>query len=264
MNHRYSPGRIYPLILATQELQSHAERYTMDATQYSRRQGILREINSVLERGQERTGEGFCRKMEPLVRELETLVRNVDETSGDRLERARNWRYLGNAYFDCGAGTDPARLEQAAEAYRCAEKLLVGIENPVELMKLCYSYGLALFGLSRRSNYWMVEESKHRYLRALEIAEKEMCEAVEPIRSALSAADQVIALLGKRKEIYRQISEIRHRGTKVEPDSEESQLLHPQEADLFERLIANYYEASQARPIPGAHQPVVDRLIRCM
>ena len=236
----------------------------MDATQYARRQGILREINMVLGSGQERTGGEFFRQMEPLVRELEVLVRNVDETSGDKLERARNWRYLGNAYFDSGAGVDPGRLEQAAEAYKHAERLLVGIENPIEQMKLSYSYGLALFGLSRRSNYWMVEESRHRYLRALEIAEREMCEAVEPIRSALSAADQVIGLLLKRKEIYRQIAELKQRETLAECEVEEWHPLHPQEADLFERLITNYYEASQASPIPGAHQPTVDRLIRCL
>jgi hypothetical protein len=142
--------------------------------------------------------------------------------------------------------------------------LMLGIENPAEQMKLAYSFGQTLFGLSRRSNLWMVEESKHKYLQALELAEKEMSEAIEPIRSALLAADQVIDLLKVRKEIYRQIADLKRREATAESNAHEMELLAPQETDLFELLIANYHGTSTVKLVGGARDQGVEKLIRCL
>ena len=263
--YRFSPVRMFSSVSEIGETRrARAERYTMNSIQYARRQGVLRQINSVLERWPERTGADFLRQMEPLVREFEALVRDIDATVGDKLERARSWRYLGNAYYDLGAGTNPAQLELATDAYKQAELLLVGIENPSEQMKLAYSFGQALFGLSRRSNFWMVEESRHKFLQALEIAEKEMSEAVDPIRSALSAADKVIDLLKIRKEIYRQIADLKRRETHAESDPRQADALAPQETDLFELLIANYHGTSTVCPSGGARHQGVEKLMRCI
>lgn len=260
---RYSPARFFPAVTEVRD-RIGEESYTMNPRQYARRQSILRQIDIVLEGWPERAGELFLRHMEPLLRELESLVLEVDQSTGDRIEKARNWRYLGNAYFDYSGGVDPGRLELATDAYKRAELLLVGIENPTERMKLSYSFAQALFGLSRRSNFWMVEEARQKYLQALEIARREMPEAVEPIRTALDASDQVLDLLKVRKEIYRQIAELKRRENAAESNESDLSLLIPQETDLFEMLIANYHGTSKFSPMVATAQHGIERLIRCI
>jgi hypothetical protein len=74
----------------------------------------------------------------------ETLAREVDREGGDRLERARTWRYAGLAYADVAAGLEGAelvdKLTKAALSFQKADELLKGLTDPIERMKLDFGY----------------------------------------------------------------------------------------------------------------------------
>ena len=217
----------------------------MNSKQYSRRQALLFQISAILRKWSDRTGEGFLRELSAIVRDLEALVAEVEESSSDRLERARNYRYLGNAYFDLGAGRNPKWLERAVVAYTLAEALLDGVENPAERAKLAYSHGLTLFAKSQHNDVRLVEEARLKYAHALTLARKAMPEAVETILKATVVADQLIDLLRNRKHICREIDDLAKSQNEQSPSATTGTSNAPRDALLFERLIHNLSESSQ-------------------
>jgi hypothetical protein len=223
----------------------------MDQRQYSRRQALLFQINTILEKWPDRSGEEFTREMRASVQDLEALIFEVDDAGGDCLERARSWRHLGNAYFHLGAGFDANQLMEASFAYMRAETLLEGIDHSIEKAKLAYSFGHTLLALSRRTDLRLVEEARQQYELAFDLAQAFMPEAVETILKALTVENQLADLLRDRQDIFKEIAEIVKAREETSPDTETLESDAPQaEGILFERLVYNIGTAAQVSYTP--------------
>src|SRR6185295_7566811 len=119
----------------------------MNSSQLGRRAALVARSDAALERCPERTGREFVREMTEVVGGLEALAEEADATGGDRLERCRTWRFAGNAAFDLGNGKELPEMRRAVDAFRKADALLKGFDEPIERLKLDYSLGHALFHL---------------------------------------------------------------------------------------------------------------------
>ncbi len=179
----------------------------MTPTQLKRREALLTRNDVVLDHWPQRTGQDFICEMTAVTQGLEALAHEVDAAQGDHLERSRNWRFVGNAYFDLANNKDLRLLKLATDAYKKAEELLARIDNAIEKMKLDYSYGHALFHLSDAKDLALVNEARRRYASALEIARSEMPAGIEPAKTALRNADRVITLLTQAGGLSLRISE---------------------------------------------------------
>ena len=131
-------------------------------------------INDVLlENYPQHSGPEFCRGMGQVAADLSELAEELEQSSRDSFEPARVWRYAGNAWFDLGNGKDPQALEQATCAYVHAETRLEDSDDSVEHMKLDYSLGQALLGLSKGENLELAENAQTRLRSALDIAHRD-------------------------------------------------------------------------------------------
>jgi hypothetical protein len=181
----------------------------MNPSLMKRREALLKRNDAALDRWPGRTGKDFVAEMTAIAKELEALAREVDVGRGDPLERSRNWRYVGNAYFDLANAKDLAHLKLSAGAFQKAEALLAGIDNSIEKMKLDYSYGNTLFHLSDGKDIQMLQEARRRYASAREMAQAHMPAGVESAKSALANAERVIALLTQAEDLSQQASDLR-------------------------------------------------------
>jgi len=213
----------------------------MNQKQFAWRSDLLHRKEEVLSR----QGSGFEREMEGIILELETLVREVDAAGGAPLERARNWRSLGEAYGELASAKDPHQLDKALAAYRQAEALLSGIADRNEEMLVNYGIGRTLLNLSRCINLPLAKEARRRYALALNTAHLAAPEFENPIQEALMSLDRIVALLEKRNDLCRQI-ECR-KGSRKGAGSEEYDLdlQIPEDAALFEQLLDIYHRMSQ-------------------
>ena len=188
----------------------------MTRTQLRHRDRLLARHETILDQCSDRSGKTFQREMASLTHEFESLAREADAARGDRLERARTWRYVGNAYFDLANGQSAEQLNHAAAAFQKSEALLQDIDAAIDNMKLDLCYGQALlhlFRLSEGKEPGFAEQARLRHASALAIAETKMPDQVESLKAALAQAEQAIALLhgaenlsGKITELERQIA----------------------------------------------------------
>lgn len=230
-----------------------------------RRDALLARNDEILDRWPQRSGPEFVREMTAVVEGLERLALEVDATTEDRLERSRNWRYVGNAYFDLADARDLTLLDLARDAYGRSEELLAGIDDAVERMKLDYSYGHALFHLSDAKDLSLLYDARRRYLAALEIARAHMPSGVGPATTSLANTDRAIALLTQAENLSVRISElqgqIETRGGGAEAASSEPP---PSPAELFGQLLSTYREEVGAGQVSESRQqafdPVLSRL----
>jgi hypothetical protein len=216
----------------------------MNAGNSATRETILKEIHDLMRTWPQTEDQEHFLRTEAAVQELELLAKNTDETCTDRLERARSWRQVGNAYVELSLNAGPEMLDSAISAYKRAEMCLAGIQHPVERMLLSFSYGNALFNRSRRNDLWIVQEARDRYAKAHEIAKNEMPAAVAEIESALETAERVIEILHKRQDLFRRIAAFKQQSP-FPPLQESGKQQAPAESHLFEMLIANYSATAQ-------------------
>lgn len=233
----------------------------MTPTQLKRREKALARNDAALERWPQRIGEGFIREMTEVVEELQALAREADATPDDQLERSRNWRFVGNAYFDFANAKDLRLLGLAAEAYRKAEALLAGIDNAIEKMKLDYSYGHALFHLSDAKDLALLQEARRRYASALEIARTRMPAGVESAERALANADRVIELLTQADDLSQQISELGKQKETLSTEATASPQPVSDDAGLFEELLNVYKKDVAAGKVSVTKQQALDVVI---
>jgi hypothetical protein len=187
----------------------------MTPSQLKRRQALLDRSDAALERWPQRVGHPFLREMSDVARGLETLAIEADAEGGDCLERCRTWRFAGNAYFDLGNGKELPQMRQAVSAFERAELLLEGLDDPIERMKLNYSFGHALFHLSDATDVTLVQKARDRYRIALGLARLHLPVGVESAQKALTAAEQLLATMQtishldtRKSEIERQLREL--------------------------------------------------------
>ena len=218
----------------------------MTPSQLERRAELLVRNNAAIDRwpaasprlrtvSPQRTGQDFLREMTTVAEGLEALAREVDSARGDRLERARNWRYVGNAFFDLANASDFGRLQRAIAAYQQSDALLEGTGNAGEKIKLDYYYGHALFHLSAGTDLPLLRESQSRYASAVEIARAKKDPAASHIHEALANVDRVIALLAQPAGLP-QVTEKLERDGQTQ-DAEESTAPFTEDTALFGRLL---------------------------
>ena len=96
----------------------------MTRTQLRHRERLRARHEAALARWSDHVGDDFRREMQTVVQALTVLVREAEAVRGEHLERARTWRYLGEAHATLGNANDPAQLRLAVEAYAQADVLL--------------------------------------------------------------------------------------------------------------------------------------------
>lgn len=236
----------------------------MTRTQLRHRDRLFARHEAALSRWPDRSGSEFMREMRVVVQEIELLAREAHATRGDRLESARTWRYVANAYFDLGNGRDPAPLRFAVNAFQKAETLLQGIDNPIEKMKLDFSYGrvlLHLFHLSEGKEVSFAQEARLRHASALAIAEAEMPGAVESAKTALAEAEQVIALLQAAENLSGTISELEHEVTRRESLPTREGLEEVDDTALFGQLLDVYNKDVDAGKVSETRKQALDAVL---
>jgi hypothetical protein len=202
--------------------------------------------------------------MSILVQEFEMLARESDATRDDNLERARTWRYVGNAYLDFGNAGHPIELTRAAEAYQKAEALLQVTDDPIEKMKLDFNYGQALlhlFRLSEGKDASLAEQARLRHASALAIAEAEMPAMVESAKTALVEAEQIIALLQSAENLSSQINELKHEITRRESPPSAEQTEQIDDMVLFKQLLDVYNKEVEAGKVSETRKHALDAVI---
>ena len=211
----------------------------MTPSQLKRRETLLVRSDTALDRWPERTGHAFIREMTAVASGLEALAEEADAAGGDRLERCRTWRFAGNAYFDLGNGKELPEMRRAADAFRKADTLLKGIDNPIERLKLNYSFGHALFHLCDAKDIELAREARDRYASALTLAREHMPAGVSAAEQALANAERVISLLQTVSHLDERIGEIKEELKSHAPSP--TQREWPQELQsLFGQLQREY------------------------
>ena len=190
----------------------------MTPSQLERRKTLLARSDAALDRWPDRKGSEFVHTMTAVAEGLEALAKAADRSGNDAIERARTWRHVGNAYFDLGAGGKRPQLEQAAVAFRKAEPLLDGADNPVETMKLNYSFGRTLMLLCEK-DVQLAAEARDRFATALKLARTHMPAGVSSVDKALRDAEQAVALLTQADGLSRRIDQLKSelRSTEAKP-----------------------------------------------
>ncbi len=181
----------------------------MTPGQLRRRAALLAKGDAALDRFPQRSGSEFVHEMTEVADGLASLAEAADRAGGDRLERARTWRHLGNAYFDLGSGRVKAQLERAAEAFARAGTLLAGLNDPVETVKLNYSWGQTLLRLCDARDRRLASQARDRFATALPLARTHMPAGVAGLERALGDAERVVALLTDADSLGRRIDQLK-------------------------------------------------------
>lgn len=226
-----------------------------------RREALLARNDEILDRWPQRTGPEFVREMTAVAKGLEQLALEVDAAPDDRLERSRNWRFVGNAYFDLADAKDLTLLGLARDAYGRAEAPLAGIDDAIERMKLNYSYGHALFHLSDAKDLSLLYDARRRYLSALEIARTEMPGGVGFVKTSLANTDRAIALLTHAGNLSERISELQEQIDITDEKDEAASEPPPSWAGLFGQLLDTYRGEVAASKVTESRQQALDPVL---
>jgi hypothetical protein len=233
----------------------------MTGPQLKRREELLARNDAVLDRWPQRTGRDFMREMSEVANGLEALAGEVDAAQGDRFERSRNWRFVGNAHFDLANARDLDLLRRAADAYKKAEALLVRSDNAIEKMKLDYSYGHALIKLSEAKDLALAQEARRRFLSALEIARKDMPAAIEAAETALMDADRILALLAQAEGMSSRMTELEEQIKAIDTGETAAPDPVPDPAALFGQLLDVYKKDIAAGKVSETRQQALDQVL---
>ena len=205
------------------------------------REALVARHDAALERWPQRTGNGFVREMTSVAAGLEALARATDDEGGDLVERCRTWRFAGLAYFDLGNGKNLPEMQRAVDMYRQGDARLAGVDNPIERMKLDYSYGHALFHLSDARDLRLLQEARRRYASALEIARAKMPAGIESASTALANADRLTALLTEAEGLSQRITALekqKEAGDTEEVAASDYDALFSQLLDVYRKDVA--------------------------
>lgn len=159
-----------------------------------RRQAATERHDAALARWPDRSGDAFAREMTAVVDDLDRLAKEADALDADPVERARTWRYLGDAYFDLARGKDRAVLERGADAYERAGEVL-GEADPLERAKLDFNWGNTLRALSGGTDRAPLEEARLRYEFARETFRQLQPALVPVVGQALRTLEAQLAVL---------------------------------------------------------------------
>ena len=181
----------------------------MTPTQLARRDAIMARAQTASERWRDRTSPEFQREMKTVADDLEALAHEADRTHADPLERARVWRFLGNAFFDLGDGLDHGWLRKAADAFARSEALSSLLNDELETTKLNYSYGHTLFHLASGGDWNLLVEARRRYALTLQKARRVLPDGVSDVEEALANADRALALLGQAGQLTARIDQLK-------------------------------------------------------
>jgi len=174
-----------------------------------RRTALLTRGDGALDRWPDRQGPQFVREMTAVAEGLEAIAVAADRGGGDRLDRARTWRQVGNAYFDLNREGGREQLEHAAAAFRTAEILLEGANEPVEALKLDYSFGQTLMLLCAAKDLQFASAARDRFANALRLAREHLPDGVSSLERALQDAEQVVQLLEQADGLGRRIEQLK-------------------------------------------------------
>jgi hypothetical protein len=161
----------------------------------TRREQAIARHDKALELWPDRVGSGFAVELAAVADELGKIATALDAATADRLERSRTWRFAGDALFDLARGKDPEPLKRAAAAYACAEKLLDGIDVPVDHAKLNFNFANILRGLSQGQDRGLLEEALLRYQMALWAFRRHAPEHAATVQAALNTLQAQLEML---------------------------------------------------------------------
>jgi hypothetical protein len=155
----------------------------------------------------DRSAAAFAAEVRAVARALEKLATSVDHVA-DALEASRTWRFAGQAYADLGEAGERAAFERAASAYRAAEALLEGRDEPVDLMKLNFWFGSLLIDLCDKKDPVQVSAGCERLKTSLALARRHRPESVAPLEKQIAQAQQIVALLTQAQGLDQQITQL--------------------------------------------------------
>ena len=220
------------------------------------RDALLLRKTALFERWKKSGNRTFYGEMEAVVKNLEALVRELDATIDDLRERARNWRFVGDSYFEMSGGTDAVQLKKSLTAYEAAKSLLSGVEAPAERMELHSCCGDVLYGLSDGKDTETLRKARHEYHQALEIAPPGSDATARGVERAVAMVDTLVALLEERSDLWRRISDRKRIAAGSSAEDFDLNIEIPEDAALFTRLLDIHQRVSRATQEPhGSRRP---------
>jgi hypothetical protein len=235
----------------------------MTPSQLRRREALLARSGAILDHWPKRTGRDFVAEMTTVANGLQALAEEASATGGDPLEVCRTWRFAGNAYFDLGNGKELPEMRRAVDAFRKADAHLEHSDDPIERMKLDYSFGHALFHLCDGKDIAMAREARDRYASAYALARTNMPAGVADAREALASAERLLATLETVSYIDTRIRELKEKLAGHESPAQRNGW--PSEVQgAFDQLQSVYRQDVQVGKVSPVRQqalgPVLDRL----
>lgn len=181
----------------------------MNRTLRERRDAAATRHDAALARFPSREGPTFQAELKSVMEELSTIASEADVRSSDAVELAKTQRWLGDACFDLGRGTDDALLARGAQAYARADELLASAEAPIEKAKLDFKYANTLRGLSRGVDVGLLEAAETRYESAARTFRTHHLEPLaETVKAQRRALDPQLRLARKHATLRRQRDEL--------------------------------------------------------
>jgi hypothetical protein len=229
----------------------------MTRSQLKRRAALLARQDAALDRWPEGRTPEFQREVAAVAQDLESIASETGAGRGDAFEVARTWRYVGNAYSDLAVGRGCDQLAPAAEAYRRADALLSDDADPIERMKLDYSYGRALLRLCDGKDSALAQQARDRFASALELARSHMPALAPDAERALAEAEQVLAMVQTVSQIDERIGELKQElgsEERAPPSSQWPTEFH----GLFEQLQNVYQQDIQSGKVPAVRKHALD------
>ena len=169
----------------------------MKPDQLRQRNAFVAQGEALLDRFPQRTGDEFVREMTVVANGLQAIAQaadRADRSGSDALERARTWRHFGNACYDLGTGRQRPELERASGAFARADALHTNLNEPVEKLKVNYSWGRTLLLLCGGQDPQLAVQARDRFTTALALAPEHLPAAVPHLQTALT--DRMIGITG--------------------------------------------------------------------
>ncbi len=199
--------------------------------------------DTVLSANPNREGDAFTQELKAIVAELSEVTRGADEPNADPVEVAKTYRWLGDAYFDLGRGSDPDSLRLGAMAYRRSEELLVDVEAPLERAITNFNYANSLRGLSGGEDVGLLEAAQIRYEKAARVFR----DLHFPDRQA--TVEQQMRSIDPQLRLARKLSELKHGHEDLKDLRQRVEGADPIERERIER------DFSKLKQRPGRGDP---------
>ncbi|UCC81002.1 MAG: TIR domain-containing protein [Candidatus Zixiibacteriota bacterium] len=199
-----------------------------------------------------RKGAKYRSDMMKVVDELKKIAEKMRAQNYARIEQSRIYRYLGSVYSDLIPELGDEMFQKSCEAYKVAEDLLEGIDDPLERAKLNFNYGNVLRQPGSK-DIEKLKDAKRRVKLAGETFSKLAPEFMPSVDEALKSIEGLLKIAPIAKKVEQNIEDAKEIEKRRKRGVPEKELLHDWEeltADISTsnlEMLPNTFKAEPVR-----------------